>query len=344
MLTITVNHLAWLCKSMGYQGAIIPTLTQFGYSSGAEIFFSMSGYMVGLVYFRKPEIEKRLLHRASYLYFVNALLFAAVTTVGWFAPKNFQVASGTAFTIQNPLQGTLQFLLLGQAPALVDVLQVYIILMIITAFAADIIRRRPMLAVAVSFLAYLSANSFDWLNLPGGPQADDYQYNMNPFAYQFLFLLGIMLGMAKVHRKLFAWTQKRRIALLALATLAFAAVSYRTNLLGLNAVLADKEALGALRIIHTAVVLAFLAAFLNFTQTYHQTFVARTVAVIGKNSLECYLVSCLSVYFFSAIAAAIGLTPAEIIVFSLTCAAFVGLTGILLERYKQSHSVAALPS
>lgn len=50
LITITMNHLTGTVVNMGMDGFKYPTPTERGISSAAEVFFLLSGYLVGAVY------------------------------------------------------------------------------------------------------------------------------------------------------------------------------------------------------------------------------------------------------------------------------------------------------
>jgi len=73
MVTICVNHITWMLGKVESVSLKIPTLTHYGYSSAAEIFFFMSGYMVGMVYLNKFDTRAKLLSRACNRFCVTAI-------------------------------------------------------------------------------------------------------------------------------------------------------------------------------------------------------------------------------------------------------------------------------
>tara|TARA_B100000929_G_scaffold263403_1_gene229244 strand:+ start:546 stop:884 length:339 start_codon:yes stop_codon:yes gene_type:complete len=70
----------------------IPTLTHYGYSSAAEIFFFMSGYIVGMVYLNKFDTRAKLLSRAFHLYKVNITLFISLVIISLATPNEHFLA------------------------------------------------------------------------------------------------------------------------------------------------------------------------------------------------------------------------------------------------------------
>ena len=91
LATITVNHFSALVGELGYRGAQFPTFTHFGYSSAAEIFFLMSGYLLGVLYLQ-PAADGAIgrfafiaTARALKLYFYNLVLF--ISCSAWCRPQ-----------------------------------------------------------------------------------------------------------------------------------------------------------------------------------------------------------------------------------------------------------------
>src|SRR5690606_6961553 len=71
-----------LARKLGYQGRELFTPTMLGYSSAAELFFFVSGALIGILYSR-PQVTPamrlvRLSHRAGHLYLYNALAYLAL--------------------------------------------------------------------------------------------------------------------------------------------------------------------------------------------------------------------------------------------------------------------------
>lgn len=182
MITIALNHMGALLDDLGYQGINIPTLTHFGYSSSAEIFFLVSGYMVGLVYLGKANLKSKIFSRAGKIYLYNLLTYILVIALVYFLPNKVEVATDLNYSLDNPLSATAKFLLLLQHPYLLGVLQLYVLLMLLTPAAAALLQHSKVLFFCISGSLFLATKFFPHFNLPRGSPDGDWLWNFNPFA------------------------------------------------------------------------------------------------------------------------------------------------------------------
>ncbi len=186
---IPANQLSWL------------TPRNFGLSDATEIFVFISGYTAAMVYGRTlersglPMAAAQVLHRCWTLYATYIILFFAFTaqiayTARVFDSPLFAEEMGIAGYFQDPVTALTQALLLKFRPANLDVLPLYIVLLLAFPLALPALCRRPLLVLAGSAALYAAAHRFDW-NLPTHPDGGVWYFN--PFAWQFLFILGAVL-------------------------------------------------------------------------------------------------------------------------------------------------------
>lgn len=88
--------------------------------------------MVGAVYLNRPSPIVAVLKRARHLYLMNALLFALIAPLAFFAAPQIVEASGLWVMQENPTSAIFKFLILQYMPRYLDVLRLYIILLIFT--------------------------------------------------------------------------------------------------------------------------------------------------------------------------------------------------------------------
>ena len=82
-------------------------------------------------------------------------------------------------------------------------------------------RQRPLMLMVPSVVVYLVVQVWNWPNLPAYPE--DRTWYFNPFAWQFLFCLGVALGLGRLAgRQLFP--RDRRLVGVALVVVAVSAV------------------------------------------------------------------------------------------------------------------------
>jgi hypothetical protein len=173
------------------------TVRNYGFSDAAEIFVVISGYTASLVYGRKMSEQgfvvgsARILHRVWQIYVAHLFLFVFyVAEVGYaasgFDAPNFENYANVFIFFQHPDTAIVQALLLRFKPVDLDVLPVYILLLTVFPPVLWLLRRAPQLVLAGSAILYGCVWLFGW-NLSAYP---DGLWYFNPFAWQFIFVLG----------------------------------------------------------------------------------------------------------------------------------------------------------
>jgi hypothetical protein len=173
------------------------TVRNFGFSDATEIFVFISGYTASLVYARKMREQgfvrgsARILRRCWQIYVAHLFLFVFyVAEVGYAAAKfdgpNFERHTHVSAFFQHPDIAIVQALLLRFKPVDLDVLPVYILLLGVFPPILWLLGRAPELVLAGSAGLYICVWLFGW-NLSAYP---DGLWYFNPFAWQFLFVLG----------------------------------------------------------------------------------------------------------------------------------------------------------
>jgi hypothetical protein len=183
------------------------TLRNYGFSGAADLFVSVSGYVAATVY-AKMVIERgfvvaatRIFKRVWQLYAAYVVLLVIYSAViGYVATRyaapdiisEFNVIS----LVDHPIQ-TLGHGLLLQSKALnLDILQLYIMLMVLFAPALWALLHRPALTMIGSLVLYTAAHQYGW-NMRSFP---DGSWNFNPFCWQLLFLFGAWLALGGTAR------------------------------------------------------------------------------------------------------------------------------------------------
>lgn len=178
------------------------SLTNFAMSDATEIFVLLAGYGGGLAYGTTMNRQGYLyaaadtVRRAWTLYIAHIFLFVVYTAQVAYSASLLDRAYyldeakldvlGTA-----PYQGMLQALLLRFQPNLLNILPLYVMLLLIFAVALPLLRR-PKLLLLVSFTLYAVTRATG-LNLYGFTGEPWY---FDPFAWQFLFMIGAVLSYA----------------------------------------------------------------------------------------------------------------------------------------------------
>ncbi|MDF2997345.1 MAG: OpgC protein [Xanthobacteraceae bacterium] len=178
------------------------TTRNFGFSDATEIFVFISGYTAAMVYGRQMETRgivvtfARIWRRSWQLYVAFIFLFVVYLAeisyvIGRFSNPLYAEEMGALQFLSEPDVALVQALLLKFRPANMDVLPLYIVLLASFPPVLWALRRWPDATLALSFAVYVGAGLFGW-NLPAYP--DDKMWFFNPFAWQFLFVLGGWCG------------------------------------------------------------------------------------------------------------------------------------------------------
>jgi hypothetical protein len=230
--------------------------------------------------------------RAAKIYCYNAGVFALLLLLSPLIPEQVEDATKLDYTLESIATRVVLFLTFLQHPSLLGVLQLYVLLMLVTPFAAMLVQRSWLALFLVSAAFYICVRMFPTFNLPGGAPETDGLWEFNPFAWQFLFFAGVLLGRVSAHRQLFRWIDQvwtRPIYLLAL--FAAAAVIYKLHGMGVIEVPSvSKNNVGLANLLHTFVAVAAMAAIATLVARYSSA-LASLLSVVGKHTLECYAVS-----------------------------------------------------
>lgn len=312
MLTIAVYHFNFMFYANGYRGQMLPQLGSYGFSTAAEIFFILSGYMVGYIYLRRPGVLVKSLQRAWTIYGINILVFICAIAIAWQSGDQLIRFSGAYRTLDDPLPGTLRFLLFQQYPYLLEVLQTYVMFLLATPIMAGILGRSRWLFLALTIGVYLYVQLPDHAATAlgeSGPTAS--RWSFHPLAWQLPYCLGMLSGRTKFHIRLFDWIGERIWRPIGFIVLfAAAVVLHRLHILNLITVPAwDKSTLGIVRLLHACLVLGLLASMLSFVKRYVDLLPFRIVATLGSHTLHCFAASVVLTYAMLAFWLNLGTPP-----------------------------------
>lgn len=213
LVMIFVNHVP---------GTVYENFTNrnFGFSDAAEAFVFMSGMAAGLAYsngFRSGSLwaaTAKVWGRARQLYLVHiAITMAslAIFAAGalWFDLPELLTKNNVAPLFQKPLSTIIGIPLLSHQLGYLNILPLYMTLLLITPLVLLAGLRKPWLVLTASILLWAVAGQFR-LNLPAFPNSGGWFFD--PFAWQILFVIGLLSGAAMkagsrfipYHRVLFA--------------------------------------------------------------------------------------------------------------------------------------------
>ncbi|MCC6591538.1 MAG: OpgC domain-containing protein [Bryobacterales bacterium] len=180
------------------------TLQRFCFFDAAEVFVFLSGLVSGLVYTSCHlstgfgACASKALNRCSQLYLAQICLFGLSCLVLYpFAARGVYLPSDNLYSfLETPLPSVWAALTLAHAPGLMCLLPLYIVLIAFTPFAIALLCRRAEYLLAASVVIYLVPQFRPevtlYFNYPSLRP-----WSFNPFAWQLLFVLGMLIGSRK---------------------------------------------------------------------------------------------------------------------------------------------------
>lgn len=197
LLTIFIDHIPRNVPALF-------TLHNVGFSDAAEIFVLLAGYAAMVAYgglFERVGTLPTLLRIGRrclriYLFQAGLLLATLIIVRIWMDLTGIVPRFGVGPLLEMGLwQGLLRGLALNALPNYIDILPLYIILLALFPVVYYGMRRGVWGVLALSATFWLAANYDHHLNLPNAIAVDDGWY-FNPFAWQFLFVIGAALALA----------------------------------------------------------------------------------------------------------------------------------------------------
>jgi hypothetical protein len=300
LLWIALTHLptvasAWVNQPFGFVGA-------------AEGFIFLSALFTGRIYFRiaerdgYPAMARKLWARTLRLYGYHALLLAFVFLVA------VPIASHgdrpglhnllDFYFMAGPKQAVTEAALLIYRPPLLDILPMYIIFLLLTSIAIPLARRigwKPVLWTSFSFwvlaqFGFRSAeHTFMMRYIPTRIPLNE-MGSFDLWAWQFLWFVGVWLGVRWASDSLAIETWARRAAVPSVMIAVFCFILRRKLAHGLQLdaleFLFDKWHLGPVRIMDFAAV----AALLILSQRVTKTAAIKPLVLLGQSSLQVFCV------------------------------------------------------
>jgi len=283
------------------------TLHNFGFSDAAEIFVLLAGFSSTMAYgglFQRAGIRAtllRIVRRCLRIYVFQAgLLLATLLIVRvWMDMTGLVPRFGVRPLLEMGLwQGMLRGLSLNALPNYLDILPLYILLLALFPLVYLGLRNGVGWTLALSGTIWFAANADYTLNLPNAAAVDDGWY-FNPFAWQFLFVIGAALATTlKARGGLLPRSPYLTVA--ALAYLAFGLLqggSWKEwglpDLRLIDMGPPDKGHVAPLRLLHILALSYFAFSSPGFFRLAQVPWL-RAVDACGRHSLEIFAVGCLA--------------------------------------------------
>ncbi|MFO7895631.1 MAG: OpgC domain-containing protein [Candidatus Cloacimonadales bacterium] len=311
LLIIVANHIDLFSQKFYFKFSFKWLHPNF--SDAAEIFVFLSGYVYGLVYYKyllrnnfKKLYFKSFL-RAVQLYVINlftlVIILALYSFFQLYLEPNIIAAGGCAHFFSNPKLALIYSTIMLYAPALINVLPLYIVLLLTMPFFLKIMQKNRIVALLISFAIYLLPHIFTQVNFPAYPFDLNTSFPwsrgwaFNPFAWQFLFVIAMFISVSLKYHKLKIPHNKIlisiAISLLIVATIprfSFILQKYglmETNWIGQVPGL-SKRALSPLRFVHFFSLLYLVKLIFPIDAKFFQSKIALPFIRCGQHSLEVF--------------------------------------------------------
>jgi hypothetical protein len=320
------------------------TPRSLGFSDGADLFVFLSGLTFGMVYSRRMDRHGFLFsfaksaRRSLQIYSVYLLTLAAVLLLGY-ALVSTAPLLGRRLQLDEPLSSQLLGgLILSNQPYGFQILSFYILVLPYATVLVWLQRRCPILAWAIALGLYGAVQFRPELNLQQFPGAGEWYFN--PFAWQFLFFVGIAAGMKQAGC---AQTRWFRVSLcsLALAVVVVGVICTKGLELCYGQISpldgetiewsasANKTTLGPLRVLHFLAVASLLFAILDKQSACLTRPVGKCLVMAGQHSLPVYSLGIFLTFvtipiftFFGPATAAIAIVHVDMVLLSIFFAWF----------------------
>lgn len=267
-----------------------------GLFSAAEGFVFLSGLLAGIVFTRQLRTRGRRVvlraarNRAVRIYAWHLATVLAVFAVVTLAERGFGLVSPNSPRLfhEQPLLGLGLGAVMLYQPGLLDILPMYCVFALLPAAVLPLLEKRRYGAVlGGSFLLWLIAQAAPPID--GAPLFPVHLGSFNLFAWQFLFVLGLVAGHRQARRRVQPAPLPSH-PLLVVPAVAFAIYAWGIHhwqwvqpfpdrLFG---IVLNKPALGALRLLDFLVVAYLLALF---GARWPRALQARPLAFLGRHSL-----------------------------------------------------------
>lgn len=281
------------------------TYHMIGLSDAAELFVFLSGLACGIAYSRMlardgfAALTWAVIRRAGriYLYYVLSSIIMIVLAVS--ATKHLGLSDPFSVPADDPLSAISSALMLSSPPQLSGILVLYIALtlVVVPLLLATPARYRSLVLTA-SGLVWLACQIF-----PSSMTPAAHRLFVNPFAWQFLFAIGMTLGIERECRHAAPPAPARLRWLVATAwVVVIGAFLYRIMVshsvfdiaslrLSRETAEAMKENLSPARLIHFLSVALLVAVYFHRDSAFLRWRVAQPMIKAGRHSLEVFSLS-----------------------------------------------------
>lgn len=328
------------------------TLRNFGFSDAAELFVLLSGFSSMVAYGGSFEREgivvglRRVFLRLVRLYVFQAILLAVVLVMvgAWFEHFGLEPEHGAPY-VRSGLNGLRHSLTLQAQPSALNILPLYIVLLALFPLIYALIRLNWVLALAASCALWLAVNLDPSINLTNW--LDGQGWYFDPFAWQFLFMIGALGAMMLRHYggdlPRLVWLSATAWGYLGFALIA-AAPWQSWGWSGFQPIvleMPDKTVLAPLRLLDVLALVVLALGSAQFRALVERP-VLRFVVVCGRHSLEVFSLGTVLAMVGHLVFRTFGVTLATQVLIDGGGFALMVALALLLERHRRKPAKPAL--
>ncbi|MDQ3394288.1 MAG: OpgC domain-containing protein [Bacteroidota bacterium] len=290
------------------------TFSPFGFFSSALGFVFLSGIVAGIVAQKnekKPfnQLVKTFQKRAFTIYKYHIIIYLILYSIGlYFYFQGIKISSFNSFSLDGPIiiKLLLGALLINQ-PRFLDILPMYFWFILMLPLVVKLVKQgKALLLFIFSGTVYLLAQYFNSFQLQMDLSKRSYIElgYFDIFAWQFIFILGIILGMFYEMGSLH-FLKNKKIMIAAAILILFSTMVRRTTLLDLDSgygllfsdfVRYGLSDFGKLKILHFLNFSIFTVLIFNLIQFKFINLSNKWVNLLGQNSLQVFSLHIFLVY------------------------------------------------
>jgi hypothetical protein len=338
------------------------TVHTIAFSDAAEVFIFISGYTAALVYgqllLRRGALVAtvQIYYRVWQLYVAHIFIFMIYTAEVSYATltlQNYSEELRLSNFLQEPHRAIIKTLLLQYQPEFLDILPLYIVLLAVFPIVLLLQRRRPLAPLLLSFAIYLLTLYFGW-EPKTYPNNDGWFFN--PFAWQFLFIVGATAGTAHsaAQPSLPHWPWITRLAIAVTIAVAIIKLSWLANRFwdGVPALFydqlgewaEDKSDLSPLRLVSFFALAMTVVHFMGRDSAILRHPIAKPVITCGQHSLHVFclgiLLSVFGRFIINSVSSSLSM---QLAVNAAGLALMIALAQLMSWYRKKSRLPAAAP-
>jgi hypothetical protein len=279
------------------------SLQKFAVCDATEVFVLLAGYGAGLSYGKGLgengylSTAADVMRRAWTLYVAHIFLFVLFTAQVTYSATalnrlNYLSESRLDVLGDDPYRSILQAVLLRFQPSLLNILPLYVVLLVFFAMTVWLLRW-PRLLFGLSFAIYMVVR-FTGLNLDAWTGEG---WFFDPFAWQFLFIIGVLLACAPMQPRRRPWPfDVVATAVVVLGIIVTVVIEPHPHMLDWVSgsavlrylVIEDKTGLYPFRLLSILALTWLCVRLIRFDQSWLRAHWAKPLVLIGQNSLPVF--------------------------------------------------------